>query len=153
MDEDNSAGEHANAEAETVGFSTFSNEVSATPWFSAENIRDRLESGDVPLALLQASTTMERILYLKIRDRFDVPHDEFESIYSSKSLGEYLQICNTLDLTDDAYRDSLDDLVDKRNNLAHEHGYIEDLETDADERNSVVSLIEDTCDWIDSTEP
>lgn len=63
-----------------------------------------------------------------------------------------LRSVTSLGLTEKEYREGLNDLVGKRTNIAHEDGYLRRLEYNDEEREEVRTVVEDTCDWIESVE-
>ncbi|OAQ51492.1 hypothetical protein HTG_18980 [Natrinema mahii] len=77
--------------------------------------------------------------------------DQFEDLYGNDGLGRYRHMAFVLDLFDQ-YQGTLKTVVEYRNNLAHDYGYLDTLQTNPDEREAVESVLEDTVEFIDQVE-
>lgn len=121
--------------------------------FPVDDIRQRLDNEEIGVALVLVMTRAERVLGELLRHRYDIAHEEFQTIYGRKSLTWFVETCNTLGLTDvdpdENYGDHLDTLTKKRSKVAHDDGYLKILERNEEERDEVRNTIEKACDWID----
>jgi len=121
--------------------------------FDSTEIQNRLESGELHLALLLASTKVEQILSDTIMDALSISQDQFEAIgFSQWSLGSYVSTVEDLNrLTKQEkgkYR--IGDLVDKRNNLAHDDGYATSLENNQEEADAVREILHSVIEFVES---
>lgn len=134
-------------------------EIGASHTFSPDNIRERLDEGEHDVALILTSTLLEKILSLGIREHYGWDQGKFETKGFDKfSLGTYLEECTEYgvfkDYTDDLnkMRSGENEIMDLRNNLVHEHGYMESLERNEDLQQDAEEAIEEAIDFIESVE-
>lgn len=113
-------------------------------------IREELDNDRIHTALLLASTKAEAISAKKLQQYFEVHHVAFEELVGNESLGTYIDKCNENDLIDEDYKESVKNLVEKRNRLAHDFGYLHQLTENYDEMEEVRNIIEDCCNWFDT---
>lgn len=118
--------------------------------FTSDGIRERLENDSLTVAVLLCATRAEKVLSEMLLNRYGITPQEFNSMYGSQGLKTHFNKCNRLDLTDPNYREVLERLAKKRNRLVHNDGYLTTLEEDADERQEVREIVEQTCDWIET---
>jgi seryl-tRNA synthetase len=65
-------------------------------------------------------------------------------------LGYYISKCNEKDIIEKEYRQTFEELRDKRNALAHDIGYRDELVQNDEEAEDVRSIVEACCEWFDS---
>ena len=134
--------------------------VSGTAGFSSEIIRDRLEKDEpeYALALILTSTRLESILSLAIQRHFGWDFDTFEDNgYDDFALGKLLEKCMTYGALKQ-HQDELkkmqgnNQVVNLRNNLVHDYGYLAEVEDDTETQKEVADAIEYALEFIDDVE-
>lgn len=126
-------------------------EATAVVEFSADKIQDRLDDGKIAEALVVTATRLEKILIQALADRYDITVHQFEKLFGNKSLERYQQMTAILGMFDQ-HQNTLDSVVEYRNKLAHDSGYLGDLQTDVDEREAIESVLKDAVEFIDQVE-
>lgn len=116
---------------------------------ATNRIRDALDNDDLDTAILLAATHSESVLTRRLQRYFEVHHVAFEELVGGQTLGWYLSKANEHNLVDQAYREALNDLVEKRNQLAHELNYMQKLRDDEDEQAAVRDIVETCVDWLE----
>ena len=134
---------------------TFRDEMEGEPaahslLVTSDRARQELDDGNVGVALLLAATEAEARLIQKLQIYFEVYPQAFGELCGNMSLGSYLGICNKNDLVHKEFREPLNNLINKRSNLAHDFGYFIQLEEDTEEREKVREIVSNCCDWFDS---
>lgn len=124
-----------------------------TAGYSAKDIQERLETDQIPLALILTSTRLEQVLGHAIANRYDISHDQFRKLYGNRSLGRYQDMTAILDLFEE-HQETLQDMVSYRNNLVHlePYGYLKQLEEDDAEREEVKETIIAAIELIEEAE-
>ena len=117
---------------------------------ATNRIHDALDDEKLDTAILLAATHSEAVLAQRLQRYFEVHHVAFEELVGSQTLGWYLSKANEHDLVDQAYRAPLNDLVEKRNRLAHDLSYMQKLRDDEDEQAAVRDIVESCVDWLES---
>jgi len=134
-----------------TGVGTSSGSATVTVAFSADNIRERLEDDEYALALVLTATRLENILTRGLQERLDTDKKEFENLWGNTSLGRYMHMCSELGVFgDDFDQESIQPVIALRNNLAHEYGYLNDIEEDENLQDEVKAAIEDAINFIES---
>lgn len=118
--------------------------------FEPERIDGALENDRIDTALLLTATTAEAILRDELIKHLEIPRGAFDEVCGNKTLGWYVSKCNEKGIIGGLYKDSFNTLVEKRNELVHDLGYLEQLSHDNDEMKEVRGIIEDCYDWFDS---
>lgn len=138
---------------------TTSASATATVAFSADNIRERLEDDEYPLALVLTATRLENIVSQAVRRHYDWSQEKFENEgYDEYSLGALMQECVEYGALPEherqlnRMRSGERKIVSLRNNLVHEYGYLGDIEEDEDLQEEVEDVIGDAIDFIESVE-
>ena len=150
---DDSDSEDNVVRASATGVGTGSGSATATLAFSADNIRERLEDNEYALALVLTATRLESILTRGLQGRLDTDKEQFENLWGNVSLGRYMSMCLELGVfKDDLDQESIQPVITLRNNLAHEYGYLDDIEEDESLQEEVKDAIEDTIFFIESAE-
>ena len=90
------------------------------------------------------------MLTQRLQRYFEVHYVAFEELVGRQALGWYLSKANQHDLVDQEYREALNDLVEKRNQLAHDFGYMQELRDGEDEQAAVRDIVETCVDWLES---
>ena len=136
-----------------TGVGTISGSATATVAFSADNIRERLEDDEYALALVLTATRLENILTRGLQERLDIDKEQFENLWGNASLGRYVHMCSELGVFESKFnQESIKPVITLRNNLAHEYGYLDDIEEDGRLQDEVKDAIEDGIDFIESVE-
>ncbi|MFA9427036.1 hypothetical protein [Natronorubrum sp. A-ect3] len=125
--------------------------ATVTIGFSTDDIQDRLDDDKIAEALVLTSTRLENILSQAIADRYDITNEQFEKLYGRESLGRYQDMAAVLGLFDQ-HQGTLQDVVRYRKKLVHDYGYLDELQTDNDERDDVKSVLEAAVAFIDQVE-
>lgn len=118
--------------------------------FDSNRVYDELENDRIDIALLLTATMAEGGLKYELIDYLGISHSNFEELRGRATLGYYLRKCNEKDIIAKEYRESFQNLRDKRNALAHDIGYRDELVQNTGEARDVQSIIEDCCEWFDS---
>lgn len=122
--------------------------------FSTANIQKKIDEGEYALALILTSTRLESILGQAIQNRVGITEGQFDNLgLDRKSLGSYVEMCESLSVLDvTSSKEELKEIVNLRNCLVHDYGYLEKLEEDSEERNIVKSAVETGIEFIEDTE-
>lgn len=116
---------------------------------ATNRIRDALDDDNLDTAILLAATHAEAVLTQRLQRYFEVHHVAFEELVGRQTLGWYLSKANQHDLVDQVYREALNDLVEKRNRLAHDLSYMQELRDDEEEKAAVRDIVETCVDWLE----
>lgn len=162
---DNSNNEPDEKESGTVkevtmhGTATGTGTAKLTFAFSAENIQQRLKNEERVVALVLTSTRLENIVSRAIRLHYGWSEEKFkEKKYHKKSLGSLLEECvehGALKEHEDelnTLRSGEKQVVNLRNKLVHEYGYLRDVEEDEDVQQEVEDAVEEAIEFIETVE-
>lgn len=120
-------------------------------FFNPEQINEELEGDRVEVALLLTATTAEAILRKELVRHYNISYDVFDELRGNKALGFYVSKGNEHDIIDKEYREAFQDLIDERNSLVHDLGYLMGRLNQGDERTEEVRrTIKKCCEWFDS---
>ncbi|WP_276281105.1 hypothetical protein [Halorussus caseinilyticus] len=127
--------------------------------FPVDTIRDRLEDNEYALSLILTSTRLETVISEAIRLHYGWDLEEFENEgYNSYSLGKLITECSKYgalqehDEEINRIESNKNPIVNLRNNLVHDYGYLEKIEKDEETQKKVRNAIEDTLDFIEAVE-
>lgn len=121
--------------------------------FESSEIKDKLESDEINLALLLASTKVELILAETVKMVVNLTDEQFEQVsFDRWSLGTYIENVKNLNRLSEAEikEYQLRKLVTKRNKLAHDDGYATTLEEDQEEIDEVAEIVEKAVEFVDA---
>lgn len=118
--------------------------------FDADKVYEELENDKVDIALLLTATMAETGLRYELIDYLGISPSNFDELRGRATLGYYIAKCNENDIIDKEYKGTFEDLRDKRNALAHDIGYRDELVQNDEEAEDVQSIIEGCCEWFDS---
>jgi len=118
--------------------------------FDADRVYEELENDKVDIALLLTATMAETGLRYELIDYLCISPSNFDELRGRATLGYYISKCNEKDIIDKEYKETFEDLRDKRNALAHDIGYRDELVQNDEEAEDVQSIIEGCCEWFDS---
>lgn len=121
--------------------------------FDSGRVYEELENGEIDITLLLTATMAEAGLRSELIDYLGISHSNFDELRGRATLGYYLSKCNEKNIIDKKYRDQFQNLVNKRNDLAHDVGYRDELLQNDEEAKHVQSVIEACCEWFDSRPP
>ncbi|PCR90374.1 hypothetical protein [Natrinema ejinorense] len=136
---------------DATGEGTAGSDVNVVIGFSPDDIQGRLDDDKIAEALVLTATRLENILSHAIADRYNITTGQFEQLYGNAGLGRYQYMASILDLFDQ-HLGTIQDVVEYRNKLVHDYGYLDDLQDDDDERKAVKDAIEDAITFIGQTE-
>lgn len=147
---------HTISLGEIFGTST---KVKTTETFSAENIRKRLKNNEYALALVLASTRLEFILGKAIREHYSWDYGEFEKQgYDEYSLGKYMEECTQYGVLTKHHNDLNQmrtgdpSFVNLRNQVAHNYGYLKEIENSVDTQQEVEGVVKDAIQLIEEVD-
>lgn len=108
--------------------------------FSADSIRDRVANDEIPIALVLASTTIERILIEAIADEADIATEQVPQFCRGEGLDSYVQTASLLDLFGE-HRALLQEIADHRNMMVQQtiEAYIDELNGNSPEREVILN--------------
>ena len=121
--------------------------------YSIRDIQERLEDGQIALALILTSTRIEQVLGDAIMERYDISYEQFQKLYGRRSLGRYQEMTAILDLFEQ-HQGTIGEIVSYRNDLVHfkPAGYVKQLDKKGAKREEVVETIEAAIEFIEETE-
>ncbi|WGI17153.1 hypothetical protein [Methanonatronarchaeum sp. AMET-Sl] len=129
------------------------NSVDVTKQFSTSTIQKFLNANQYAIALLLASTRVERILIEKIKKELNLSDENIEKVDLDKAgLGTYRKWCKRLYLIDEEHLTPTANLRDKRNKLVHEDGYLQKLKNQDEEKKAVANILNNIIEYIESEE-
>jgi predicted nuclease with TOPRIM domain len=130
---------------------TAADAMTEVEYFKPERINEELENERVEVALLLTATTAEAILREELVNHYSISYDAFDELRGNKALGFYVSKCNEYDIIDEKYREAFQDLIDERNELVHDLGYLMSRLDQSNEKVEEVSgTIKKCCKWFDS---
>lgn len=111
-----------------------------------EKIYEEIADDNFISALLFAATELERSLSFRLRRHLEIDSNKFEKLFESKSVGWYYNKCCEFSLISKEKRRIFDDLIEKRNRVAHDLDYIKKLRENNDEKDEIIDLLLKFCD-------
>lgn len=127
--------------------------------YSTRDIRERLEDNEYVVALILTSAWLENIVGRAIRHHYGWNSEKFQKEgYHKMSLGSLLEECaeyGALKAHEEKlnkFRSGEKQIVSLRNNLVHEHGYLNDIEEGEDAQQEVEDAIEEVVEFIETVE-
>lgn len=134
----------AEARGEQTAFESGAEGESAkrTNVFSADSIRDHLENDKIPLALVLASTTIERILIETIATEADIATERVPEFCRGEGLDAYVQTASLLGLFRE-HGDLLQKIADHRNTMVQQtpEEYLDGVDGDSEEKKVVSDAV------------
>lgn len=125
--------------------------VSESRGFTTEHVEYQLQKGEVIYALILCSTLLEMVFARFIQKRFDISEEEFEQLWKRSSLGRYWQICQVVDaLPKDHPEKDIQRLIEERNKLVHDAGYLDRLMNNEEMKSEIASIIQEVIHYINS---
>jgi len=116
--------------------------------FSISEIKNHLTKQEFVMALLKTSTSVEKILYIKLREKLIIAKVEEIIELEHFHFMKCYKWCKKLRLIDEDSFNSIKELIEKRNKLVHKTSYIRKLKSDRNEQKEVQRIIEENIEFI-----